>query len=729
MGLLAVSGAETVVLEDIDSGTTSPNGDYRWLDVADQLYAETYRDTYDYTYATVSVTFTASGEALQGTLEAENLKPNFAYQLKIAGDSLLPGNERIGIAGRWWQEQWTGSDWGNGQNLNNKGSGSTPNPNDLTYFSRRDIIDLESTTGLHYKYTGYLCFDYFTTDENGDATLAFETKSSYHVVWKTSQRPWTSNDGPKKTVTFDVDPLTSPAYDEDYPEQTVTIFGEWERLPVGGIHLQPGDYACQIILTEESFHGSGGTYSGSWAAAMGADIEFTITGGPSGSVTDMTATLGHEAIQLSWKNPVLASGEEVEIVRRGWGSPAYPGYSGVETYSTCRFDGSVVTTSTASDQTVTYTDDVTDRNIYFYRGIVVDADDLVNLGDEPVSLPEDPEDLTDACDRATNYFLGDVSTDYDGDVDIDDLAIFSNCYGAEDPSTPCDECDLGPTWEPHFDRLGVPYPDDLIEFEDLMVFAMNYHNVSLFDPGFAAPELLAGVPEPVLTLEMPNPMGSVGDFLEVRLLGQNLAGVVRGIHAILDFDPSVIELVEAVRGPALPSAPPSEGCGVFFHAMEGPEGFDLSAAVLGRGTVEEDGEVARVTFQVIREAPVRVRMVAELRGEHNERLSARESEFGASPSHSLEPIHRTWHALSPNPFQRSVEISFALAEEGPVRLEVFDATGRLVRTLRNEVMDPGNHRVVWDGRSDGGERTGAGIYFYQLTSKETDFSGKLIRLK
>ncbi len=38
------TGPDTgAVLHDIDSGLTSPSGDYRWLNVADQVYAETYR--------------------------------------------------------------------------------------------------------------------------------------------------------------------------------------------------------------------------------------------------------------------------------------------------------------------------------------------------------------------------------------------------------------------------------------------------------------------------------------------------------------------------------------------------------------------------------------------------------------------------------------------------------------------------------------------------------------
>jgi hypothetical protein len=45
----------------------------------------------------------------------------------------------------------------------------------------------------------------------------------------------------------------------------------------GRSYLQPGDYLAQIILTEESFHGNGGSYAGNWAGAMGAGIQFFIT--------------------------------------------------------------------------------------------------------------------------------------------------------------------------------------------------------------------------------------------------------------------------------------------------------------------------------------------------------------------------------------------------------------------------------------------------------------------
>jgi len=119
-------------------------------------------------------------------------------------------------------------------------------------------------------------FDYFTTNDRGNASLSFEADSSYHVLWKTTQRARTSSDGPIKTRVFDVK-KSLPAYDVNYPPQTVSIYGEVERTPVGGLYLDAGTYNCEFFLTEESFHYSGGTYSGEWAAAMGAPIEFQIT--------------------------------------------------------------------------------------------------------------------------------------------------------------------------------------------------------------------------------------------------------------------------------------------------------------------------------------------------------------------------------------------------------------------------------------------------------------------
>ena len=73
------------------------SGAFRWLDVAGQAYKSSYQNSYNYGYAAVTVSYDASGETFQGVVNAVNLKPNFAYQLKMIGAPGTLSNEKIGF--------------------------------------------------------------------------------------------------------------------------------------------------------------------------------------------------------------------------------------------------------------------------------------------------------------------------------------------------------------------------------------------------------------------------------------------------------------------------------------------------------------------------------------------------------------------------------------------------------------------------------------------------------
>ena len=70
----------------------------------------------------------------------------------------------------------------------------------------------------------------------------------------------------------------------------------------------------------------------------------------------------------------------------------------------------------------------------------------------------------------------------------------------------------------------------------------------------------------------------------------------------------------------------------------------------------------------------------------------------------------------PNPASGPAELLFHQAEAGPVRLEILDATGRLVTALAVGDQGAGQHVLCWDGRDRSGARAPAGTYFARLSA-------------
>jgi hypothetical protein len=56
-------------------------------------------------------------------------------------------------------------------------------------------------------------------------------------------------------------------------------------------------------------------------------------------------------------------------------------------------------------------------------------------------------------------------------------------------------------------------------------------------------------------------------------------------------------------------------------------------------------------------------------------------------------------------------LQYSIPANGHVRLEVFAANGRLVRTLVDQDAAAGSFRAVWDGRDNAGASVGRGVYF------------------
>ncbi len=71
---------------------------------------------------------------------------------------------------------------------------------------------------------------------------------------------------------------------------------------------------------------------------------------------------------------------------------------------------------------------------------------------------------------------------------------------------------------------------------------------------------------------------------------------------------------------------------------------------------------------------------------------------------------------APNPFNPQTAVAFSLARGGPVRIDVFDVRGRLVRRLVDGPLPAGPQSVAWDGRDDAGRDLASGTYVARLAA-------------
>ena len=214
-----------------------------------------YGYNFDYSGANVEFTYCNKDSNLRGTITATGLKPYCTYQVKLlgiptcqdaTGDDMA--NEYIGYKGRWTC-------------VSCSCSGAACNRNDAQYEANKALPDGDPAKEC---IAGYLVFDFFTADENGDATKFIEAETSYHVLFAGGGICNSNNndflyypDAAHPTLAF-------------CPPDKVNGQPESGRGGCGGLTLDSDNYHCTIALTEESFH------KGNWATVLEGLIDFKI---------------------------------------------------------------------------------------------------------------------------------------------------------------------------------------------------------------------------------------------------------------------------------------------------------------------------------------------------------------------------------------------------------------------------------------------------------------------
>lgn len=111
-------------------------------------------------------------------------------------------------------------------------------------------------------------------------------------------------------------------------------------------------------------------------------------------------------------------------------------------------------------------------------------------------------------------------------------------------------------------------------------------------------------------------------------------------------------------------------------------------------------------------------------------ISQRQCAVVDVPSGPATPVSLRLYRSQPNPFASQTQIRYDLPSSGAVRLVVYDASGRMVRTLVDaDGVTAGPHSVLWDGRDDHGRVVPSGVYSYRLDAGGQELHQKMVRLE
>ncbi len=444
-------------------------------------------------------------------------------------------------------------------------------------------------------------------------------------------------------------------------------------------------------------------------ADAGAPASITIDNTNPVAVSDLAATQvssGNDAdgttkIALTFTAPVDAA--QVEVYRAGFGNypeyddglgagsvPAAPSYPPVAPWA--------LTGVTATGQT----DEVANRDFWYYVVFSKDACGNVSL-------------VSNRTSGTLNYYLGDVSAACAGNnlVNTQDISFLGSHYGItlSEPD-PLGCLDVGPTTD--FSVHARPTTDNRVDFEDLILFAINYGTVSMVSSrGTGHEGAIAGTD--VVTVDAPSAVTSGETFTAtLRLQG---AGDLQGISAQLGWNHDVAVPVSVQSGAML-----DEQNGVALSAGPG----EVDAALLGTREqgLSGTGNLAIVTFRATASGNPGVGLSkADGRNAANAHVALGLAGVAATPR-----VTQLMGA-APNPFQNRSVLAFSLAKRGPVQLAIYSVDGRKLRTLANDTREAGTYRFAWDGRDDRGNAVQSGMFFVRLSTGEGRFSKTLLRIQ
>ncbi len=456
-----------------------------------------------------------------------------------------------------------------------------------------------------------------------------------------------------------------------------------------------------------------GPLPGGSAGAATIDIDATapdaVTSLSASQVKTGNGTNGTTKIHLAWTGPTDPDATTITLYRKGFGH--YPEYdddggavpSTPADPSAAAGDGWGIAATLPASAT-SYDDEPTNRDFWYYVAFV---DDGCNLS--PVS---------NQTGGTLNYHLGDVADGSptpgagDNSVATIDISALGGGYGTSEGNTYYSNyLDVGPTTDYSVDAL--PTTDNEIQFEDLMMFAINYGQVSKGTPALAA----AAFNE--ITLKTV-PFGDDGLSVEIHMAGD---GTLQGVHVPLQWNANALRPVAMREG----SLMAKQGrTAMVLSAKPG----EVDAAVFGKGAgISGEALLAVIDFRRIGDGDPGItpgEIVARDELNHEQPINGT---LVSGSANTALPSRTVLNANYPNPFNPKTTLSFTLAKAGHVSLRIYSIGGRSVATLASGEMSAGPHEIQWTGMDDHGKSVSSGTYLVRLVAPDVSTSQRITLLK
>jgi hypothetical protein len=320
-----------------------------------------------------------------------------------------------------------------------------------------------------------------------------------------------------------------------------------------------------------------------------------------------------------------------------------------------------------------------------------------------------------------DYKLGDVTDGValcvgDNVVGTGDISLLGAHYGETITGTEGYAClDVGPTTDGYV--TGRPLTDRQLDFEDLVLFALEYTVT-----GGGAITASAQPAQPALAaadglrLEAPSQVRA-GQTFDVRVQMEG-AGRLQGVSVQLDWDPAIARPLAMTSGGWL------EGqSGVVYSGRPGR----ADAALLGKRStgIAGSGTLAVFSFRALADGEPALALASVQARDGSNRPVPLDGAIAAPQLPTVTAFDR----VAPNPFSDRASVRFSLAQDGPVDVSIYSVDGRRVRTLVRGALPAGTHTFDWDRNDDQGNRMEPGLYLVRLTTGQGRFTRKLTMIR